>query len=264
MNSETSRDGADRATLGTNHSADGTAGVAGVTNGVPPPGVTTGATVAAEATPAIDDGHRRLLLKAAAYLLGYPDDELGTVLDEMRSDLEHVPPPAATDLMAAIAALRVIPPDMLTASYVASFDFSEARSLYLTAHELGDSRMRGQALLDLRAMLRAGGFEMPEGELPDYLPALLEYVAYAPPDVDTTSLERRLAAVCAQIRDALATEDPYRSVFVALCILLPLVEPAEAPGAEAEKAPGSTARRPRFPRHERADTAELPYPLHYE
>lgn len=209
---------------------------------------------------------RRLLLKAAAYILGYPDGDLDTLLDEMRPDLEQLSEATApaAQLMAVITALRAKPPDMRTASYVATFDFNEARTLYLTAHELGDSRRRGQALLDLQAMLRTAGFEPPKCELPDYLPLLLEFVCSAPPDTDTSALEQRLALVCAQIYVGLAAEDPYRMLFAALCALLPAVEPegsgAAASQAQAARAPG----RPRFPLHERADTAELPYPLHYE
>lgn len=209
---------------------------------------------------------RRLLLKAAAILLGYPGDDLDPLLDEMRPDLERIaetPMPAAAQLVATIAALRALPPDARAASYVAAFDFNEARALYLTAHELGDSRRRGQALLDLRAMLRAAGFEPPESELPDHLPLLFEFVACAPPDADTSPIERRLAPVCAEIHAALAENDPYRPLFAALCALLPAVEPQDGhadPRAQATP----RAHRQRFPLHERADTAELPYPLRYE
>lgn len=219
--------------------------------------------------PAGDDD-RRLLLKAAAILLGYPDDELDTLLDEMRPDLEGIFEPSvpavsepAAQLVAAIAALRALPPDVREASYVATFDFSEARALYLTAHELGDSRRRGQALLDLRATLRAAGFAPPESELPDHLPTLLEFVAAVPADVDTTPIERRLALVCAEIHAALAEGDPYQPVFAALRALLSAVEPEEV-RVEAGSAVSRSPRRTRFPLHERADTAELPYPLRYE
>lgn len=222
--------------------------------------------------PPAGDDNRRLLLKAAALLLGYPGDDLDPLLDEMRPDLERiaeasvpaVSAPAVVQLVAAIVALRAMPPDVRAASYVATFDFNEARALYLTAHELGDSRRRGQALLDLRTMLRGAGFEPPEGELPDHLPLLLEFVAAAPPDVDTTPIERRLAPVCAEIHAALAEQDPYRPVLAALCALLPAA--AEDARAEASVAPATARqpRRPHFPLHERADTAELPYPLRYE
>ncbi|HEX6800216.1 MAG TPA: nitrate reductase molybdenum cofactor assembly chaperone [Ktedonobacterales bacterium] len=206
---------------------------------------------------------RRVLLKAAAILLGYPGEGLDSLLDEMRPDVERSDEPAAAQLLAAIVALRALPPDVREASYVATFDFNEAHALYLTAHELGDSRRRGQALLDLRAVLRAAGFEPPEGELPDHLPLLIEFVAAVPPDVDTTPLERRLAAVCAQVHAALVEEDPYWPVLAALCALLPAAEPENA-HVETGSAPRRPSRRPRFPLHERADTAELPYPLRYE
>jgi nitrate reductase molybdenum cofactor assembly chaperone NarJ/NarW len=207
-----------------------------------------------------------MFFKAAACLLGYPDDDLDMLLDEMRPDLEQLSEPIAlaAQLVAVIAALRALPPEVRMAGYVATFDFNEARALYLTAHELGDSRRRGQTLLDLRATMRAAGFEPPEGELPDYLPLLLEFVSAAPPDVDMSALERRLGLVCAQIYAELAPEDPYRMLFGALSALLPAVA-SEAPDGPA--APARTARapgRPRFPLHEQADTAELPYPLRYE
>ena len=157
-----------------------------------------------------------------------------------------------------------MPPEMLAASYVATFDFSEARALYLTAHELGDSRRRGQALLDLRATLRAGGFEPLEDELPDYLPMLFEFLSAAPQVTETIELERRLSRVCEHIHGELAAEDPYRLVFAALRALLPSVEPTETTASGATAAPANPPRRPRFPLHERADTAELTYHLRYE
>ncbi|HEU5347615.1 MAG TPA: nitrate reductase molybdenum cofactor assembly chaperone [Ktedonobacterales bacterium] len=206
------------------------------------------------------DDQRRLLLKAAAYLLGYPDEGLGALLDEIRPDLEPMEGEAAASLVTAMTRLQAIPLATLVASYVASFDFSEARALYLTAHELGDSRRRGQALLDLLAMMRAAGFEPPDGELPDHLPTLLEFVSCAPSDMDVSALEQRLATVCAQIRDELAPEDPYQPVLAALCMLLPAAEPKEAPDAQVR----TRAPRQRFPLHERADTVDLPYPLRYE
>lgn len=264
MSNETPPDGVGRAKPADAHlAADG---MIGATDAMPPQSTSTrtnaGVVEASAAFVPASGDHRRLLLKAAAYLLGYPSDEFGTTLDEMRLDLERMGEGTATQLVAAMATLRLIPPTMLAASYVASFDFSDARSLYLTAHELGDSRRRGQALLDLRALLRASGFELPNGELPDYLPALLEFVACAPPDTDTTTLERRLAVVCDQIHAELAAEDPYRPVLATLCALLPAIEPAEATAAGASSRPAS--QRQRFPLHERADTDELPYPLRYE
>lgn len=137
----------------------------------------------------------------------------------------------------------------LKALYVRTFDFSESAALYLTAHELGDSRQRGTALLELRYQLRAGGFEPGGAELPDYLPLLLEFVACAPPDMEVAALESHLAAACARIEDQLASDHPYRPLLAALRTLLP--RPAQPSPAEEVSRDGS-------------DTGTMPFPIHYD
>lgn len=210
---------------------------------------------------------RRAGFLAASRLLSYPDRAAWTLLPEIAAYLRELPGSgAAADRDDADAvALLARAADRLHAGgedaddagreerYVATFDFHEPASLYLTAHELGDSRRRGQALIELRALLRAAGFEETGDELPDYLPLLLEFLANAPADTPPDmvhSLEQRLAAVCVRIQEHLDADSPYRDVFVALLKTLP--EPVEA---DPEK---------RFTRREKADTGEMPYPLHYD
>ena len=194
---------------------------------------------------------RRILFMAAAYLLRYPDDALRRVLPEVAGSLHALADAApAAMLVRAAEALAAGDPFELAARYVATFDLREPTALHLTAHEFGDSRRRGPALVELRQTLRAGGFEPVGGELPDYLPLLLEFLAHTPEDGDTGDLERRLAAVCGRIRGHLPPESLYAPVFGALLALLP-----EIPlGDEAS----------RFPGRERADTGTMPYPLRYE
>ncbi len=50
-------------------------------------------------------------------------------------------------------------------------------SLHLTHHLFGDDRGRGPALVDLGEHYKGMGMEMRTGEIPDYLPLILEYVA---------------------------------------------------------------------------------------
>ncbi len=196
---------------------------------------------------------------AAARLLGYPDGALCALLPEIAAYLRALPASEPVTTLAAVAErLRATGAAELEARYVATFDFDESAALYLTAHELGDSRRRGQALVELRRMFRGAGFEETTAELPDYLPLLLEFLAHvlaasitSPDLVDAIdTLRLRLAAVCERISGRLDTDNPYRGVFVAVRALLP--EPEESDPAR------------HFSQREQADTGEMPYPLHYE
>lgn len=61
--------------------------------------------------------------------------------------------------------------------YVLLFDRTRRLSLHLFEHVHGESRDRGQAMVDLAAMYDAQGFEIDARELPDYLPLFLEYLS---------------------------------------------------------------------------------------
>ncbi|XKH60490.1 nitrate reductase molybdenum cofactor assembly chaperone [Halomonas sediminis] len=66
----------------------------------------------------------------------------------------------------------------LQAEYVALFDKGRATSLLLFEHVHGESRDRGQAMVDLMAEYSAAGFELDARELPDHLPVFLEYLSH--------------------------------------------------------------------------------------
>jgi nitrate reductase delta subunit len=68
--------------------------------------------------------------------------------------------------------------------YVDLFDRGRATSLHLFEHVHGDSRDRGPAMIDLVKTYEQGGMLLdPDkvgGELPDYLPVVLEFVSTLP------------------------------------------------------------------------------------
>ncbi len=148
--------------------------------------------------------------KIVSILLSYPDAAFLCTLGEI---LEYVQDAGDEGLVRVVRALSTTAPEELVCRYVQSFDFQESTALYLTAHELGDSRERGGALLELHAMLRSAGLVLSEGELPDYLPVLFEFLAEKPIGMPTTSLEARLDAVCEGIAGRLETDSPYRPLF---------------------------------------------------
>lgn len=135
--------------------------------------------------------------------------------------------------------------------YVETFDYKEMTNLYLTAHELGDSKKRGMALITLQKLIVESGFEYEGKELADYIPMLLELSAFAPESENIIRLKSRLAYAIHRIQNALPESHPY---YHAIALLTKYV--FKAPAAE-EIALFEHER-------EQADQDELPYPLMYQ
>lgn len=66
------------------------------------------------------------------------------------------------------------------AAYSELFDRGRATSLLLFEHVHGESRDRGQAMVDLMAQYERHGLLLDSHELPDHLPLYLEYLAQLP------------------------------------------------------------------------------------
>src|SRR4029079_11722095 len=69
--------------------------------------------------------------------------------------------------------------DLLTAEerYVDLFDRGRALSLHLFEHLHGESRDRGEAIVELKQIYERAGFELSARELPDFFPVALEYLS---------------------------------------------------------------------------------------
>ena len=85
------------------------------------------------------------------------------------------------ELDALIDSLASADPLETEADYVELFDRGRATSLHLFEHVHGDSRDRGPAMIDLAQTYEKAGLYLAPGELPDYLPAVLEFVSTQPP-----------------------------------------------------------------------------------
>jgi len=64
--------------------------------------------------------------------------------------------------------------------YVLLFDRTRSLSLHLFEHVHGESRDRGQAMIDLKSQYEQAGLLVDTSELPDFLPLFLEYLATQP------------------------------------------------------------------------------------
>jgi nitrate reductase molybdenum cofactor assembly chaperone NarJ/NarW len=125
-----------------------------------------------------------LSLRVLARLLGYPDAELRGHLPEMRDALRAeraVADARLAELELLLDALASADPLDAEAAYVQLFDRSRATSLHLFEHVHGDSRDRGPAMIDLAQTYDQAGLHLAPSELPDYLPAVLEFVSTQPP-----------------------------------------------------------------------------------
>jgi nitrate reductase delta subunit len=125
-----------------------------------------------------------LSLRVLARLLSYPGAELRSHLSEMREALHAERALTAgrlAELDALMGTLSSGDPLDAEAAYVQLFDRGRATSLHLFEHVHGDSRDRGPAMIDLAQTYEKAGLCLAPGELPDYLPAVLEFVSTQPP-----------------------------------------------------------------------------------
>lgn len=159
-------------------------------------------------------------LHLLSLLLQYPTRDLQAVADEIRQRL-------ATDKALPSGALAALDPlltrlassDIYDAQeiYVELFDRGRAHSLHLFEHVHGESRDRGQAMVDLRERYLAAGLEPIGNELPDFLPLFLDYCSTLP-DEDARGMlaEPGVVLVALNARLAEKTSD-YAPVFALLC-----------------------------------------------
>lgn len=122
------------------------------------------------------------LLKLISVLLDYPQDEMWQHGDELVAAVDEasLAAPQRAELMGFVQ--QLIATDPLTAqdTWLQTFDRGRSMSLLLFEHIHGESRDRGQAMVDLIEAYRKNGFELSARELPDYLPLLLEFLAHRP------------------------------------------------------------------------------------
>jgi nitrate reductase delta subunit len=157
--------------------------------------------------------------KALSALLSYPTAELqgaiGEIVEAIRVEgLVADDPRAALERFAG----EVAAADLYEAQerYVDLFDKTRRLSLHLFEHVHGESRDRGQAMVDLARLYEAGGLAPAANELPDYLPLFLEYLSTRPLAEARGVLADALHIVAALEERLAARKSSYAAVFAAI------------------------------------------------
>jgi nitrate reductase molybdenum cofactor assembly chaperone NarJ/NarW len=157
--------------------------------------------------------------KVLSALLNYPTEELQQASGDMcavlrKESLLTAVTQAALEQFATNFAIADIYD--LQERYVELFDRSRSLSLYLFEHIHGESRDRGQAMIDLKALYEKHGLVSPNNELSDFFPLFLEFLSILP-----IEHARKLLGQIDHVRSALGErlekrQTPYTILFDAL------------------------------------------------
>ena len=175
-----------------------------------------------------------VIYKLLSIMLAYPSEELRAASGDLRQAVAadtSITPLHRTGLIALIDDIGSGDLMDIQERYVFLFDRTRSLSLHLFEHIHGESRDRGQALVDLRAMYEAAGLEISARELPDYLPLFLEFLSMRPAEEARALLHQTLHIVAAIGERLVKRESGYASVFqtlVALAAQRPNPEDLEA------------------------------------
>ena len=124
-----------------------------------------------------------IAFKALGALLDYPTPELQAAADEIDQalgDERAIAQAELDDVRAFIDRLRQSDIMDLQEYWIGLFDRSKRLALHLYEHSYGESRDRGQAMVNLALTYRMNGFELNAAEMPDYLPLFLEFLSVIP------------------------------------------------------------------------------------
>jgi nitrate reductase delta subunit len=181
-----------------------------------------------------------MTLRGLSALLGYPSAELKDHVGEIREALcseAALPAEALRRLEPLMRSLECEDLLELQAEYCDLFDGSRSLSLHLFEHIHGDSRERGQAMIDLGRHYDDRGFMMNEAELPDFLPMFLEFLSCSTPGEAREWLSEP-AHVLAVLEQRLSERNStYAGIFHAL-VTLPAARPDPAAIAELRERSG--------------------------
>jgi nitrate reductase delta subunit len=162
------------------------------------------------------------LLKAFSALLSYPSTALQDAAPELKAVFAAqslLPAQVRRDLDKLIDEIAAGDLFDLQERYILLFDRTRSLSLHLFEHVHGESRDRGQAMIDLKNLYEKNALSISAPELPDFLPLFLEFLSTRPLG-EACELLGQPAHILAAIGERLRKRhSPYEAVFRALVAL---------------------------------------------
>ena len=157
--------------------------------------------------------------KALSALLGYPTADMQAAMPELAAAIDgEALLPAAIRRQLEVLLSEIANGDLydLQERYVLLFDRTRSLSLNLFEHVHGESRDRGQAMIDLKALYENGGLEIDASELPDFLPLFLEFLSTRPRPEAYDLLAQPAHVLAAMAERLRKRQSAYEAVFRAL------------------------------------------------
>jgi nitrate reductase delta subunit len=163
-----------------------------------------------------------ITFKALSALLSYPTAELQKAVPELIVALDSealIPRSMRRQLDVLLNEIATGDLYDLQERYVLLFDRTRSLSLHIFEHVHGESRDRGQAMIDLKSLYESSNFEMAAAELPDFVPLFLEFLS-TQPRVEAYELLAQPAHILSALAERLRKrQSAYESVFRVLVAL---------------------------------------------
>jgi nitrate reductase delta subunit len=163
-----------------------------------------------------------ITFKAISALLDYPTPEMLASLSAIEAALAEERALGEGELLGVrnfIFELEKGDVLELQERWINLFDRSKRLALHLYEHSHGESRDRGQAMVNLALTYRMNGFELNAAEMPDYLPLFLEFLSVIP-EVHARRYLTGALEIIEALRIRLEERDsPYAALLTALVTL---------------------------------------------
>ncbi len=167
--------------------------------------------------------------KVLGLLMSYPKPEWVAHVDECEVLLmqeKFLPKKQLQAVLAFTTELKTADLYAVQEEYVATFDRGRSHSLHLFEHIHGESRDRGQAMVNLSDAYEEKGFFIDQAELPDYIPLFLEFLSLCPVD-EAVNLLGEPVDIIATIAARLQKRNSSYAVLFDALVALSKVKPSQ-------------------------------------